>query len=362
MVMKNNVTEDLVKLCKYAGGRFDLVQAGGGNAGAKADKGKLLVSQGVGCVLSETESNHGYVTVDSEQILAILDNKDLLKKYSLKESVKIANKAVREANELPDIKPTAEVFLHALLPFKYTLHLHPVIINALLINRDAQKIISNLYPDAGFVGYAAPGLDVSILFAQYMQSLTGNEKPHLYFMKNHGIMVGHDTVEGLMAIVESMVAIAEKYFAVDYSHMKNATKIAELYSAITGIQCIAHCSNDQTINQVYRDDKEAFFFTPTYPDQYVYNAVLPLELNELSTREIVDFKIHNNNFLPGVVVYQDNIYFVSTNLKITHEMEEVFRSHLLIVALNKQNREKIDTLNDSLHNILFSVNPLNRYH
>lgn len=110
-----------------------------GNAGAKVDNGKLLVSQGVGCVLSETESNHGYVTVDSEKILDVLDNEDLLKKYSLKESVKIANQAVREANELPDIKPTAEVFLHALLPFKYTLHLHPVIINALLINRDAQK-------------------------------------------------------------------------------------------------------------------------------------------------------------------------------------------------------------------------------
>ncbi|WP_330927473.1 class II aldolase/adducin family protein [Candidatus Sororendozoicomonas aggregata] len=359
--MKNNIIEELIKICKFAGGRFDLVQAGGGNAGAKVDTARLLVSQGVGCVLSETELNHGYVTVDSEKILNILNNKDLLKKYSLKESVKIANKAVREANELPDIKPTAEVFLHALLPFKYTLHLHPVIINALLINRDAREIISNLYPDAGFVEYASPGLEVSILFGQYMQSLSGREKPHLYFMKNHGIMVGHDTVDGLIAIVEEMVDIAEKYVAVDYSHMKNATKIAELYSTITGMNCVAHFSNDQTINQVFHDDKEAFFFTPSYPDQYVYNAVLPLELKELSTQEIVDFKTHNNNFLPGVVVYEENIYFVSTNLKITHEMEEVFRSHLLIIALNKQNRNKVDKLNSSLHNILFSVNPLNRY-
>ncbi len=361
--MEDNVMQDLLKLCRYAGGRFDLVQAGGGNAGVKVDANRMLVSQGIGCVLSETELNYGYVGVDIKKILNILENENLLNGNSLKDDVKIANSAVRDANESPDIKPTAEVFLHALLPFKYTLHLHPVVINAILIMNDAKRVISSLFPNAGFVEYGAPGLEVSIMFGKYMQLLAknGSETPNLYFMKSHGIMVGHDTLEGLMAIVENILDITEEYLGVNYTHFRNSTKIAELYNEITGELCIAHFSNDLVINQTYRDDKEAFFFNPSYPDQYVYNAILPLELKELSAEEIKEFKVRHNNLLPSTVVYQGSVYFVSKNLKIAQEMEDVFKSHLLIVSINKENRDKIDVLNSSLHNILFSANPLNRY-
>ena len=365
--MDDNNFQNFLQLCHYAGGRFDLVQAGGGNAGTKIANDAMLVSQGIGCVLSETTEKLGYVSVDPHKIADVLADQRLCPiaspESSLKEKTAIANSAVKEANETPEIKPTAEVFLHALLPFKHTLHLHPVVINAILIRSDAKDIVADLFPEAGFVEYGAPGLEVSAMFGKYMQQLAkaGQEVPNLYFMKSHGIMVGHDELSGLIDIIERMLDSAEAYFGMTNTAYRDATKIAALLQQVSGKSCIAHLSGDHVINRMYREDKEAFFFTPCYPDQYVYNGVTPLELNQLDAGEIAAYQAENNGLFPSVVVYHGNIYFVSANLKIAHELEEVFKSHLLIISMNKGSRDKIDTLDSVLHDILFSANPLNRY-
>ena len=54
-----NELNKLIKLSKYAGERFDLVQAGGGNSSVKLENGEMLIKAS-GFILSDVEINNGY--------------------------------------------------------------------------------------------------------------------------------------------------------------------------------------------------------------------------------------------------------------------------------------------------------------
>ena len=330
--MKNEL-KSLIRLAKYAGGRLDLVQAGGGNASVKHTETKMLATQAWGCTLSDTEENQGYVCVDTKKICDVLANESVLNAPTLTEKNKIANEFVRDANDMENVKPTAEVFLHALLPFKYALHLHPIIVNSILVQNNAKELITQLLPDAGFVEYGTPGLEVSIMFKDYIDSLQLNNKtvPKLIFMKNHGLMVGADSIDEIINMVETMLDTIEAYYNVNNEKYRNASKIANLFDEHYEGYCVAYLSRDITINEIYKNNQTAFLSNPIYPDQFIYNGLTPLILRTCSDEELQAYK-QMYSALPKVVVYKDAIYFIAKNISFAKEMEDVFNSHLLILS------------------------------
>lgn len=54
---------------------------------------------------------------------------------------------------------------------KYTLHTHPVVVNALTCRKNGVKIIQELFPKALIVPYATPGVDLAnyIILSHSMQ-------------------------------------------------------------------------------------------------------------------------------------------------------------------------------------------------
>ena len=81
--------KQLIKISKFAGERFDLVQAGGGNSSVKLGNGEMLIKAS-GLSLSEMEQNKGYAHVNNEKIKDIIekaqsieDKKSMLVKYGL---------------------------------------------------------------------------------------------------------------------------------------------------------------------------------------------------------------------------------------------------------------------------------------
>lgn len=329
--MNKNI-DDLVRLAKYAGGRLDLVQALGGNAGVKHQDSKMLVTQAWDYTLSETESGQGYVSVDTDAIYNILNNPDVLEAQSLSQKNAVANVLVKQATVPCEIKPTAEVYLHAMLPFTFTLHLHPTLINSILVQDAAEKMLQVFIDDAGFVGYGTPGLEVSLIFKEYIELLKRKNKtiPHIIFMKNHGLMVGAESVDEIIQKVEAMLIIIEQHLEISHQCHRDATSIATLFDTLSKHHNIAYLSNDLTIKNALEHHQDRIFSQPTYPDQYIYNGLYPLELTELSTTAIQDYHLSHRS-LPKVIIYRNNIYFLARNLKLAKQMEDVFRAHLNIL-------------------------------
>ncbi len=69
--------EQLVALSRYAGSRFDLVQAGGGNASIKNGDGTMQIKAS-GCLLSEVDADYGHIRVDNDKISSFLRKVDSL--------------------------------------------------------------------------------------------------------------------------------------------------------------------------------------------------------------------------------------------------------------------------------------------
>ena len=67
MTTDNSILEDLLRMSRRAGERFDLVQAGGGNTSAKLSDGKMLVKAS-GLRLSDLNSEKAFVLIDNKTL------------------------------------------------------------------------------------------------------------------------------------------------------------------------------------------------------------------------------------------------------------------------------------------------------
>ena len=70
-----NLNEELlnfITISRFAGERFDLIQAGGGNSSVKIEDRMLIKSSGN--LLSEVSEHNGYVEVSLKKVLAIFED------------------------------------------------------------------------------------------------------------------------------------------------------------------------------------------------------------------------------------------------------------------------------------------------
>ena len=90
-----NELNKLIKLYKYAGERFDLVQAGGGNSSVKLENGEMLIKAS-GFILSDVEINNGYSKVLTKQISEIINNKNVITEKNKRNRENITNSLVKD--------------------------------------------------------------------------------------------------------------------------------------------------------------------------------------------------------------------------------------------------------------------------
>ena len=68
---------DFVWMSKYAGERFDIVQAGGGNSSVKLDNNEMIIKAS-GFLLSDMSIENGYSRVITSSIADIIKNDKIL--------------------------------------------------------------------------------------------------------------------------------------------------------------------------------------------------------------------------------------------------------------------------------------------
>ncbi len=87
---------DLTELSKYAGERFDLVQAGGGNSSVKLDNGEMLIKAS-GYSLSDVNENQGYSRVYTKQIADIIQEESVRKEEDKRKREEVTSQLVNKA-------------------------------------------------------------------------------------------------------------------------------------------------------------------------------------------------------------------------------------------------------------------------
>ena len=165
-----------------------LVQAAGGNVSWKSEN--TLWIKASGTWLADAEQKGIFVPVDRLSVNAALERGD----YSI-------NPRVLEGYTL---RPSIETLLHALMPHRFVVHLHPVDAVVHLARSNCRPVLQAALGDAftwELVDYYKPGADL----AQAVHAkLHHNPGIQVVLLKNHGVILGAETLEEIDANLKTL--------------------------------------------------------------------------------------------------------------------------------------------------------------
>lgn len=330
--------EHLVTMSKYAGERFDLVQAGGGNSSVKLFNQKMLIKAS-GFHLTELNKTRGVSWVNYTEIVALMNDPALVDK-SKKDREQFSSKGMGESVLSPHVKPSIETFLHAILA-KYTLHTHPIVVNAITCQNNWARLLREWFPKALLVPYETPGIELALIMKNELHHYQKkhNSIPEVIFLQNHGLIVNSDTLDKVLTLTESVVDSISEKTGCDLSRYKLTNTISKLINSISNESAkVCYFSEDQELNSIFKSSRELFFTHPFCPDKLVYCGISVAEIKDTKDHKSIEEYQQKYYELPKVIIFKDHLFFIGDNIRKAKDAEEVFKFHIMALFIsNKDN-------------------------
>jgi hypothetical protein len=312
-------------LSKFCGERFDLVQAGGGNTSFKYNEWMFIKSSGIN--MSNITPFNGYTVINNCSIMNDISSNKI--------------KDIMSYNVIGKKRGSIETFMHSFLK-KYTVHLHPIQTNRILISKDAIQIISGLFPDALCIDYFTPG----IILCNEIRKNYNNEK--VIFLKNHGLIITSNDYDEIYVLLRTVIETCEKYENINFDKYRGTNHISSYIFENYHERVVSYLFHHHIILDYLRNHPELFEQDITFPDALIYCGCKILFIRD-GLEEMNAFFISYNE-LPKILVYNGYLYITSKTLIKCREIEDVLLSHLLIsdTLYEKQYLSKNET--DFLNN------------
>lgn len=181
----SSLRHSVLEYCEKIGLDSMLVQGAGGNVSWK-DNGTLWVKAS-GKWLADAKKENIFVPVDLSCMQKSICSGDF--------------KATPKITDGSSLRPSIETMLHALMPHKVVVHIHAVEILTHLVQQDS--ILDFDETIRWFcVDYYKPGEEL----AEAVYKVTKDEQyVDAILLKNHGVVIGADTVENVDEILQLMI-------------------------------------------------------------------------------------------------------------------------------------------------------------
>jgi HAD superfamily hydrolase (TIGR01549 family) len=229
----NNLDKDIndfFKMCKDFGNDFNLVQLGGGNISVKNNDLMIIKSSGVAM-----KDVNNFSIINNEKLLIDLKNKI----YNPLNNYLLFNKN----------KPSIETYMHSILK-KYTVHLHPIDINKILVRKNAYNIIKNMYPNALILNYISPGINIA---KKLLEKELNNI--NIIFLLNHGVIYTSDNLEEIYKMVNFK---NEDYICQDIYLNENIELVKKYFDKYAFPDAVIYLKDNYYIKEkkIYLKDKK----------------------------------------------------------------------------------------------------------
>ena len=324
--------KNFIKMSKYAGERFDLVQAGGGNTSVKLKNGEMIIKAS-GFLLSEMTDTSGYSKVDTKKISSILKHTKIINETDKRNRESLTAKLVQEATLDKNNRPSIETLLHSFL-YKYTLHTHPILVNMIVIQKEWKSILSSIFKDQtiALVPYKTPGIELALELDKTLQSF--DIMPNIIFLQNHGLIVTSNNNVDIKKYMELTLEKIEKYLGINMEKYKLTNKISSLLNIIDSCENIAYLSEDIFLNQNLIHNKQLFLQKPFCPDSFVFCGVNAVEIESLTDERSIHNYREKYFESPKVIIFENNLFFIAQNVQKAKEVEEVMKFHITVLQQN----------------------------
>ncbi|MBC8379163.1 MAG: class II aldolase [Planctomycetes bacterium] len=251
----NNTLRELIRISNTVGRNAALVLGAFGNTSLKTADGRFMVIKASGTCLKDMNTRSGWRKLNVDEVKGILEHP----------SRKDANAALLSAccdKKPASVRPSIESFFHAILD-ACVIHLHPESVLALACAKDGKKHMEKLFSKKKNPPLWIPYVGLGYVSAQKIRSLAGRyektcgQRPRVFIMQNHGLLVSAPTSAAAMRLVRQVVGTCQK----NLPHLKpvkikpagaKAVRGAaeDIRMAISGVsqhEMAVSCFNDKTI-------------------------------------------------------------------------------------------------------------------
>ena len=317
--MKKEISE-LIEISRFYGKQKEFVIGGGGNTSYKDDKHLWVKASGIS--LADIDED-GFALLSRERLFRMRTEKYSDDPVTREKEVK--NDMIRSlVDPVEGKRPSVETLLHDSLEFRYVVHTHSTMVNAIMCSREAGKTIARLFGnDVIFVEYTDPG---HVLWGVVDQRISEFKKQHgnhpqIIFLENHGVFVGADNVKEIKEIYRRIIETitSESGEPLKIREKTVDTRITGILPAIrmmkTGEGVKTTGIRNNTLIAYYSENIERFreVSIPATPDMVVFckSSWLYIEntdsvqdiLNE-AQKKINDFKT-KNDYYPKILVLKN---------------------------------------------------------
>ena len=324
--------ENMISMSHYAGNRWDLVQAGGGNASVKIKDEMYIKASGF--LLAEIDVDNGVSHLSLNKLGQLFSDTSILNNLDKKQREAVASKHVKDAvldNSI--FRPSIETLLHSLLG-KYVLHTHSVIANFFLVQKKWEKSLNELFPDAYYVSYATPGIDLALKLKNELSETVDLAKTCVIFLQNHGIIVSSNSHQEVIDKTEEISIQLEKLIHVDFSHFRFSNIIHRYLKNFDQKNfCVFY---SELITLKYSSVNVCL--TPVSPDVFVFCGYEIVQI-EKDLNPIRNY-ISTYQQVPNVILHSGSFYLIANTIKKAKEVEELLNFQLMITS--NLNDSKID--------------------
>lgn len=330
-----DMLSDLVAVSHKYGSDPDYVLAGGGNTSCKQEG--ILYVKASGQALA-TITARGFVRMDMAA-MAVMWSKHYPEETNAREQdVLVDLMGARCANETE--RPSVEALLHAIIPFKFVVHVHPTVVNGMTCGNAGEAACRTLFPDSLWIPLVDPGYMLAKTVKEAMQSCRDRRGtiPAVIFLQNHGLFVGAETVAGIdetiahiMRTVQAALVRKPSLDAVvpDQSRFSIAKQALDAYWQPELAQAAFNRELQMRLADAIRFWPVSSAFTP---DHIVYSGFAPLFIGDdvFGTadpkREIAkrcEAFEQANAMKPKVVALQGTAVFASSQLALSLFLDTV---------------------------------------
>jgi rhamnose utilization protein RhaD (predicted bifunctional aldolase and dehydrogenase)/NAD(P)-dependent dehydrogenase (short-subunit alcohol dehydrogenase family) len=341
---------ELVEISRFYGINSDYVIAGGGNTSFKTED--LLWVKASGTTLGSI-SEAGFAVLDRKKLKSIAEKTYSENSDQREQEVKTdLFRASIEPEKL--LRPSVETSMHDIIRYRFVVHTHPTLVNALLCSQQAENKAKELFGnEALFIPYTDPGY---VLFKKVESELekfraTHHSEPHIILLQNHGIFVSADTCDEIKQIYSKTIAkidacIREKQpieaLPIDDKAADILPAIRMLLSADHGSVKIATIRNNTLIADFNKDAASfAKSSAPFTPDIIVYCKARPIYIENTQTAEdaIEEFRRKLEQYRKdygydakivllkglGLVAVEDNAHSAAVALDVFEDLLKISR-------------------------------------
>ena len=296
---------DFKNISQKLGSNSSLVQAAGGNTSMKSSNSMLIKASGTWLINSNKEEVFVEVNLDSIKNKIDLEIDDNFSKDIISKN---------------DLRPSIESSFHALIDFKYVLHVHSTstIANAISLNSEI-RLKEIIKEDFNYIPYARPGFPLTMMIKKKF-----NSKNQIFILENHGLIVAgnelQQTHDLLLDVHQKLDIIRNNHFD---ATIQNSESLIENYSL----------KNDKKYNLFKTVDKKIFsaFSKSFYPDHVIFlgPGIPTFEYVDDVNHFLSNLKSKNINPPPYFILKEIGLYEISSVIPAAREMMDCFLEVLL---------------------------------